>query len=56
MFGRAPDEAAIKRHETKLEPTLDAYERILSKQKYIGGNVCAHILSRRGADIGLHRN
>jgi len=55
MLGRDPDEDVIKRYEAKFETTLEAYERILSKQKYIGGNVRVSTLSRSNADVALHR-
>jgi len=33
-----PDEAKVKQLTEKLEQTLDVYEQILSKQKYLAGN------------------
>lgn len=37
--GQAPDEANVARHLASLESRLDGYEAILSKQKYLAGNV-----------------
>ncbi|DAA78511.1 TPA_exp: putative Glutathione S-transferase [Trichophyton benhamiae CBS 112371] len=37
--GLSPDEHSVKLYESNLMNCLDGYERILSKQKYIGGNV-----------------
>lgn len=34
-----PDEARAKEHLEKLSGKLDAYEAILSKQKYLAGDV-----------------
>jgi hypothetical protein len=32
----------FKKHIEKLSARLDVYDSILSKQKYVAGNVCAH--------------
>lgn len=40
MFGQTPDEEVVKANLATLNAKLDAYEKILSKQKYIGGEVC----------------
>ncbi len=40
MFHKLPtDEVALKGYETQLSAALDGYERILSKQKYLAGDV-----------------
>ncbi|KAF3491044.1 putative Glutathione S-transferase [Arthroderma uncinatum] len=36
--GKTPDEHSVKLFESNLLQCLDGYEKILSKQKYIGGN------------------
>ena len=38
-LGLQTDEARAKEHLDKLNTKLDAYEAILTKQKYLGGNV-----------------
>ncbi|KAF5309772.1 hypothetical protein D9611_013593 [Ephemerocybe angulata] len=38
MFGQTPDDAVVERLLTSLEASLDVYEKILSKQKYVAGN------------------
>jgi len=38
--GGKPDEVAVKKYYDTLVPKLDAYDKILSKQKYLGGNEC----------------
>lgn len=40
MFGAEPDEALAEKHRATLVAKLDGYERILSKQKYLAGEVC----------------
>lgn len=49
MFNQTTDEEVVKTHLVTLNAKLDAYENILSKQKYIGGEVCIKppILSSR---------
>jgi glutathione S-transferase len=39
MFGGSADEEKVKQHTEKLEKVLDVYEKILSKQEFIGGDV-----------------
>ncbi len=39
MFGQEPDEVKAKDLIEKLNASLDTYDLILSKQKYLGGNV-----------------
>ena len=39
--GLVPDEVRVKEHTAKLEMKLDGYEAILSKQKYLAGEVRA---------------
>jgi len=38
--GGKPDEVAVKKYYDTLVPKLDAYDKILSKQKYLAGNEC----------------
>ncbi|KAG6827208.1 hypothetical protein H0H92_012792 [Tricholoma furcatifolium] len=38
-FNQTPDEEAVQAHIKKLDAKLDAYEAILSKQKYLAGDV-----------------
>jgi hypothetical protein len=40
-LGLKTDEARTQEHIEKLNGKLDAYEAILSKQKYLAGNVSA---------------
>lgn len=42
--GAAPDEEVASEHQAKLEAKLDAYEVILAKQKYLGGNVRSKVM------------
>ena len=37
--GLVPDEARVKEHAAKLDMKLNGYEAILSKQKYLAGEV-----------------
>ena len=46
MHGLKGDEARATENKTTLEQKLKAYESILSKQKYIGGDVSTSIHSR----------
>jgi len=39
MFGLSPDETAYEKHITDLEGRLAVYEQILSKQRYVAGDV-----------------
>lgn len=39
LRGLQPDEAVFKQHVAALEEKLDAYEVLLARQKYIGGDV-----------------
>jgi glutathione S-transferase len=39
MFGMEADEAAAVKSEEALKAKLEGYERILSKQKYLAGDV-----------------
>jgi glutathione S-transferase len=39
-----PDEALVKEHLEKIDSKLDVYEQILSKQKYIAGDVRPQVL------------
>lgn len=41
MFGLTPDDAAFERHIKALDERLEVYDQILSKQKYIAGEVRA---------------
>lgn len=41
--GLQPDEALIKGHLEKIDSKLDVYEQILSKQKYIAGDVSSKL-------------
>ncbi|TCD71610.1 hypothetical protein EIP91_007357 [Steccherinum ochraceum] len=38
FFKQEPDEAAVTKHRTALEKTLDVYENVLKKQKYLAGD------------------
>ena len=40
MLGQEPDEKWVERHADSLSESLDVYEKILSKQKYLAGDVC----------------
>ena len=40
MRGLQPDNEAFEKHIAALALKLDVYEKILSKQKYIAGDVC----------------
>lgn len=40
LLGLEGDRGLIKTLMEQAGPKLDAYERILSKQKYLAGNVC----------------
>ena len=40
MRGLQPDKEAFDKHVAALALKLDVYEKILSKQKYVAGNVC----------------
>ena len=40
MRGLQPDKEAFEKHIAALALKLDVYEKILSKQKYIAGDVC----------------
>ena len=39
MRGEQPDKEAFDKHVAALASKLDVYEKILSKQKYVAGNV-----------------
>lgn len=39
MLGEEPDEVWAERHRKNLSDKLDVYEKILSKQKYLAGDV-----------------
>lgn len=39
MFGKAPDPTLVGHYEKAIEGRLDGFERLLSKQKYLAGNV-----------------
>jgi len=39
------DEVLVAQQLAILETKLDVYEKILAKQKYIGGNVCSYTVS-----------
>jgi hypothetical protein len=41
MRGQETDERRVKEHTDKLSMKLDGYEAILSKQKYLAGDVSA---------------
>ena len=38
--GLQPDKEAFEKHIAALALKLDVYEKILSKQKYVAGDVC----------------
>ena len=42
MFGIPTNEENLKKHVGLLHSRLDAYEVILSKSKYLAGDVCAN--------------
>ena len=42
-FGLETDPARVKEHSDKLSLKLDAYEAILKKQKYLGGDVSVSV-------------
>ena len=44
MLGKATDEARVAEEVEKLEEKLAGYERILSKQKYVAGDVSLNLL------------
>ena len=39
MRGGTPDKEVFEKHIQNLSTKLDVYDRILSKQKYLAGNV-----------------
>jgi glutathione S-transferase len=39
MFGQQTDDARVAENESSLKEKLKGYERILSKQKYLAGDV-----------------
>ena len=49
MHGVATNEANLQKHLTALNAKLDAYEVILGKSKYLGGDVSALPLLEEGA-------
>ena len=49
MHGVATNEANLQKHLTALNAKLDAYEVILGKSKYLGGDVSALPLLGEGA-------
>ncbi|KAG8741697.1 hypothetical protein FRC10_002570 [Ceratobasidium sp. 414] len=44
MFGTEPNEELADHYEKALKTKLEGYERVLSKQKYLAGDVCDHFL------------
>ena len=40
MRGLQPDKEEFEKHIAALALKLDVYEKVLSKQKYIAGDVC----------------
>ena len=40
-----PDQAVLEEHLRKLGEKMDVYDKILSKQKYLGGDVRTHRIS-----------
>ena len=39
VFGQKTDAAVVERHKTTLEAKIAGYDALLSRQKYVGGNV-----------------
>lgn len=39
QMGSGPDEKMVKKYMRTLEEKMDGYERILSNQRYLAGNV-----------------
>jgi glutathione S-transferase len=44
LFGKKADEKAVQEFVAKLESKLDVYETILSKQKYLAGDVSSFFI------------
>ena len=39
VFGQKTDPAVVERHKTTLEAKIAGYDALLSRQKYVGGDV-----------------
>ena len=39
VFGQKTDAAVVERHKTTLEAKIAGYDALLSRQKYVGGDV-----------------
>ena len=51
MRGLQPDKEAFEKHVAALALKLDVYEKILSKQKYVAGDVC---VLRNYVNMNMH--
>jgi hypothetical protein len=47
MRGEEADPSFVSYYETNLADKMDGFERILSKQKYMAGDVCISVLFLR---------